>query len=585
MKRLVIIILVLMGVLLLLILTGRWRSSGVGPQVQVPMFYDAHYLFPRPWTQEQAAPGVPDPAPVAALFGPNRLTQSFTAGADRLSMLALWLAGPAGSQVDLTLTLPDGAVYGGTVTLEEPAGEMIHFAFPPIGDSKGQTFVLTAAAPEAAAARPVMARSVGGDRLGSSIRLNEYYRPGNLELFTYSQGGLPGRWWLDAVGEQLLPDIFRLRVQQYKPPAFKGNLFALLLVILLLLTALFLVLARPGRQTVGKVALWAGILLLAAFLLWQLLAGRVLLPGLGGPVRLEPVAEAISITARPEAGQRLVHDLPLTLWTAERVPEERFVETALVEGVFAEEKIPAIHVPRASELRYPLVVPPESNLLYALHLEGEGSVRYQVLLGEELLQERVITAGEGDEWVELTLMPYAGMDAPLVLAVEPVAGEPEVYWLQPQMLTRSEWLLNEMPAQALPAGFRFGESVSLLGYSLEPANPRPGDPTTVTLYWQVDRPVDQQATAFVHFLDGVGNIVAQHDAQPVLGSYPLPVWLPGMVIADPHPLVWPDVPAGGLTVTAGLYDPVTVIRWPVTDAGGNPQANDRAILGTTTGQN
>ena len=97
MRPLAILCLLLAGLFLLLLFTGRWRSSGVGPQVQVPMFYDAHYLFPRPWTQEQEAPGVPPPAPLSVLYGPNRVTQSFIAGADRLSMVEVWLAGPAGA--------------------------------------------------------------------------------------------------------------------------------------------------------------------------------------------------------------------------------------------------------------------------------------------------------------------------------------------------------------------------------------------------------------------------------------------------------------------------------------------------------
>jgi len=51
-----------------------------------------------------------------------------------------------------------------------------------------------------------------------------------------------------------------------------------------------------------------------------------------------------------------------------------------------------------------------------------------------------------------------------------------------------------------------------------------------------------------------------------------------MIIADPHPLIWPAVPAGELTVAAGLYDPVTFVRWPVTDPAGRQQPDDRAIL-------
>ena len=97
MRKVLVVLLIILVLVIVLLSAGWWRSTGVGAQVQVPMFYDAHYLFPRPWTQEQEAPGVPEPAPVSALFGPNMVTQGFIAGADNLTMVDVWIAGPAGS--------------------------------------------------------------------------------------------------------------------------------------------------------------------------------------------------------------------------------------------------------------------------------------------------------------------------------------------------------------------------------------------------------------------------------------------------------------------------------------------------------
>ena len=48
--------------------------------------------------------------------------------------------------------------------------------------------------------------------------INEYSRPGNLELFTYVD-----RAMIPAVVEQLLPDTFQLRLQQYKPDWLKAT--------------------------------------------------------------------------------------------------------------------------------------------------------------------------------------------------------------------------------------------------------------------------------------------------------------------------------------------------------------------------
>ncbi|NJN54634.1 MAG: hypothetical protein HC804_07675, partial [Anaerolineae bacterium] len=85
---------------------GRWQATSTGAQVQVPMFYDAHYLFPRPWTQQQEVPGVPAPFPVG-FYGNNTISQPFVSGADDLEMVAVWLAGAEDTAVQAILTTDD----------------------------------------------------------------------------------------------------------------------------------------------------------------------------------------------------------------------------------------------------------------------------------------------------------------------------------------------------------------------------------------------------------------------------------------------------------------------------------------------
>lgn len=278
--------LLLLLLLLVLIGVGWWRGTAVGPQVQVPMFYDAHYLFPRPWTMEQVAPGVPDPAPLA-FYGANRVSQSFVNEGDRLGMVEVWLAGAEGLPVEVTLAADEGTTYRGRVNLAGGQdGRYYRLQFPIATPSANQAYRLTLYAPEATADAPAITRTVGGDRLGGGLRLNEFGRPGNLELRTYARGGFPGRWWLAAVGEQLLPDLFHLRLQQYKPEPFKGYVFEGLLLSFAVLSFGFLVLARPPGIRFLRALGWSLVALLAGFLLWQVGSGRLLLPLLARPLPL-----------------------------------------------------------------------------------------------------------------------------------------------------------------------------------------------------------------------------------------------------------------------------------------------------------
>jgi hypothetical protein len=79
-------------------------------------------------------------------------------------------------------------------------------------------------------------------------------------------------------------------------------------------------------------------------------------------------------------------------------------------------------------------------------------------------------------------------------------------------------------------------------------------------------------------LDRAGELAAQHDSQPVLNSYPLPNWQPGVLIADPHPLVWPDGASQQYRLSVGLYDPQTFARWPTMDAAGMRLPDDQLLL-------
>lgn len=546
---------------MLLLVFGHWRSTAAATQVQVPMFYDAHYLFPRPWIQAQEVPGVPEPFPVA-FYGPNTVSQTFVSGADQLTAVELWLRASQTGSITVTLSDDRGPLYEGQLDDSNPDGGYVRFSFPTIQAAEGRTFQVSLAAPEATQRNPAVTHTVGGDRLGGRFLLNEYARPGNLELRTY----VTGTAVFDALAEQLLPDLFRERLRQYKPPLFKGQTFAALLGLTGLLTVGLLVWLLAGRLKQASGWLLAGLLL--GGLGWQLGSGRVYLPILQ---RDEPLVAVTAVTP-PATGQdlRVVNDLTAVLWTAERLPEKRFVTTELGD-------YPAIRVPAESALEYAITVPLNGRLQAGLQAVGEGTLVMAVEFNGERVSQTAVTAGDPPQWLDLDLTVWQGQGGILRLVTEPVAGTPDGLWLMPQLLARHDWLLSELPETTVASGHRLGDDIVLLGYSVEPAAPQPQDVVTVTLYWRGERPLPANATVFVHALNAAGELVAQSDGQPVQNSYPLINWPAGAIIADPHQVIWPSVDMLS-QLAIGLYDPVTLARLPVQNPDGTADSNGQALL-------
>ncbi|MBK8128974.1 MAG: hypothetical protein IPK53_08530 [bacterium] len=182
----------------------------------------------------------------------------------------------------------------------------------------------------------------------------------------------------DALTEQLLPDLFRLRLQQVKVMARPS---ALLLALTWGLSGVFLVLARPDGQSLGQAAGWPLAGLLLALLVWQVGWGRVQLPLLDQAVALtEAVDTAVSpASVRGANTPRLVNDLTAALWTAERLPEKRFVSTAIVGDY------PAIVVPAQSALEYALDMPLNGRLRTGVQVDGAGSLAFDVAFNGAVL--------------------------------------------------------------------------------------------------------------------------------------------------------------------------------------------------------
>ena len=95
--------------------------------------------------------------------------------------------------------------------------------------------------------------------------------------------------------------------------------------------------------------------------------------------------------------------------------------------------------------------------------------------------------------------------------------------------------------------------------------------------WRGKRPLSANATVFVHALNAAGELIVQSDSQPVQNSYPLDTWPTGVIVADRHQLVWPSADALH-QLAVGMYDPGTLVRFPVQNPDGTADANGQALL-------
>jgi hypothetical protein len=168
-------------------------------------------------------------------------------------------------------------------------------------------------------------------------------------------------------------------------------------------------------------------------------------------------------------------------------------------------------------------------------------------------------------------------EAPLtitLLAADNVTAE--AAWSGPQARIKADRQFAP-PEGISPLTAQIGPGVAtLLGYRLEPAPPAAERPFTLTLYWQAPAITDTPYTVFVHVTppDASSPALAQHDAWPGLGDRATFTWVPGEVIADPHPL--PALPPGDYALRIGFYGPDGV-RLSVTEASG-PVENDAIVL-------
>jgi hypothetical protein len=140
------------------------------------------------------------------------------------------------------------------------------------------------------------------------------------------------------------------------------------------------------------------------------------------------------------------------------------------------------------------------------------------------------------------------------------------------------------PAQPLLA--TFDDAVQLIGYTIEPEQPKPGESLRLTLYWQAIASLRHDYTVFVHLRQphsnnastGSAQVVAQADHQPLDSRYPTTLWPSGETIRESSQLALPaNLPPGDYELWVGLYLLETGERLPVQ----NDTSGENAVkLGT-----
>ncbi len=126
--------------------------------------------------------------------------------------------------------------------------------------------------------------------------------------------------------------------------------------------------------------------------------------------------------------------------------------------------------------------------------------------------------------------------------------------------------------QPLPEPVQFGTHVRLLGYQ-QIAQAGEHD---LLLYWQVMQTLLSHHL-FVHLVGADGETLAQIDGPPITAAGPAPseTWLPDEYLVTQHRLPT-ALPAGSATWGVGVYEPISGVRLPASQAG--QARGDTAVL-------
>ena len=152
------------------------------------------------------------------------------------------------------------------------------------------------------------------------------------------------------------------------------------------------------------------------------------------------------------------------------------------------------------------------------------------------------------------------------------------------------------------AEYRLGDDIVFKGYSLSAGPWQPGQTVHLSATWQALAQIDRDYKVFLHLVDSQGSAVTMFDHYPftlheeylaadvelnaayqtgpaslpghypATGMIPTSLWIPGETLVETVALTLPaDLPPGDYTLALGLYDENSMERLPVTGAPDAPQ--------------
>jgi len=137
-------------------------------------------------------------------------------------------------------------------------------------------------------------------------------------------------------------------------------------------------------------------------------------------------------------------------------------------------------------------------------------------------------------------------------------------------LERNQFVVGPEDAALEPIGATFDNGVELVAAGILD-DPQPGKPLGLAFDWRVMEPVEDSVVVFAHLICDGGQVVAQRDAVPGNGLFPVEGWEPGKLVRDQFALLLPpDLPAGEYEIQVGIYNDTSGQRYSVTGPEGGP---------------
>lgn len=110
----------------------------------------------------------------------------------------------------------------------------------------------------------------------------------------------------------------------------------------------------------------------------------------------------------------------------------------------------------------------------------------------------------------------------------------------PEREALREYILSERPRPQHELDIQFEDKVRLIGYDLDARSITPGQPFTITWYWQVDRRLGSGWLQFTHVADAAGTDRSNQDSNGTIRErYQAGRWRPHEFVRDPQTITLP----------------------------------------------